>query len=115
MEQNQRKKELLRAYKERPLSGGVSVITNTVTGRKLLKCEVDLKGSQNRFDFFQMTDCAPQGTMVDDWKQYGAKAFDFTILEELTQKDNQTAEEFREELNLLGEIWKEKMQGQALY
>lgn len=45
------KKELLNAYKSRPLSGGVYIIRNTRNGRYLLAAETNLSGSKGKFEF----------------------------------------------------------------
>ena len=102
------KKELIRAYKQRPLSGGVTIIRNTANGRYLLEAQTNVEGSRSRFAFMQATDSPPSMRMQKDWKSYGPSAFTFQVLEELIQKEGQTAEEFRADLAVLGELWAEK-------
>ena len=99
------KKELLNAYKSRPLSGGVYVIRNTQNGRYLLAAETNLSGSKGKFEFSKMT----------DWKACGKDAFVFEVLDELTQKETQTPEEFRADLAALGELWAEKFDPALAY
>ena len=43
-----------------------------------------------------------------DWSRFGGKAFVFEVIEELTQKEDQTPEEFKADLEALGELWAEK-------
>lgn len=50
-----------------------------------------------------------------DWETFGGDAFTFEILEEITQKETQTEAEFREELELLGELWAEKFDPDLSY
>ena len=88
------KKELLNAYKSRPLSGG---------------------GSKGKFEFSQMTDCCNWHKLSADWKACGRDAFVFEVLDELTQKETQTPEEFRADLAALGELWAEKLDPALAY
>ena len=104
------------AYQKRVSAGGVYVIENTATGKKLLVAETDLKGAENKFKFIQMTDSTcPYGKLSADWRKYGAKAFVFNVLEKIEQKEDQTREEFLEDLQLLEELWREKIPEEELY
>ena len=92
------------------------MIENTVTGKKLLAAETDLKGAENKFRFIQMTESVcPYGKLTADWRKFGAKAFFFRILEQLEQKEDQTREEFLDELKVLEELWREKFTEEELY
>ena len=113
--EKQDRRDAIAAYKARKNVGGVFCIRNTVTGRVLLSRAVDLKGSENRFSFAQMTDMCTDHALRDDWKQYGSKAFVFEVLETLTQKETQTDKEFRDDVQTLYELWQEKLAGQELY
>ena len=46
--------------------------------------------------------------MREEWNQYGADSFSLNILEEITKGENQTDQEFSEDIALLLEIWNEK-------
>ena len=111
------KRQLMKeAYLKRVSAGGVYVIENSVTGKKLLSAETDLKGAENKFRFVQMTDgICPYGKISADWRKLGAKTFSFRILEQLEQKEDQTREEFLEELKVLEELWREKFTAEELY
>ena len=102
------KKDLITAYKQRPLSGGVYVIRNTESGRYLLQAVTNLEGSRNQFQFSQMTGSCVSMKLQKDWSRFGGKAFVFEVIEELTQKEDQTPEEFKADLEALGELWAEK-------
>lgn len=115
MDSNQRKKEILQAYKQRLLTGGTYVITNTATGRQLLLCELDLKGARNRFDFMSKMGSCVNSRLSADWRKYGPQSFAFRVLEELEQKETQTADDFKEDLAVLEELWREKLGAEALY
>lgn len=111
-----RRRMMKEAYQKRVSAGGVYIIENTETGKKLLLAETDLKGAENKFRFVQMTESVcPYGKLSADWRKYGAKVFRFQILEQLEQKEDQTREEFLEELKVAEEIWREKIPEEELY
>lgn len=103
-----RKKELISAYKQRPLTGGVCIIKNTKNGKYLLEAQANLPGSKNRFAFSKATSTCPSLRLQKDWNAFGADAFVFEILEEIEQAETQTSEEFYEDIAALGEMWAEK-------
>lgn len=111
-EKRQRMKE---AYQKRVSAGGVYVLENASTGKKLLLSETDLTGAENRFRFMQMTGSCPNQKLRFAWKESGPEAFRFQVLERLEQKEEQTKEEFLEDLKLLEEIWREKLGEETLY
>lgn len=111
----QKRQQMKEAYQKRVSAGGVYVIENTVTGKKLLLAETDLTGAENRFRFMQMTGSCPNQKLRFAWKESGPQAFRFQVLERLEQGEDQTREEFLEELKLLGELWREKFDGNMLY
>lgn len=107
---NSSRKEMLNAYKERKIIGGICAIKNTINGKMLLLSVTDLQGYKNRFRFSQVTG----GSCLDlrlqkDWKEFGIEAFSLEVLEELEKKDTQTPKEFNDELKILKEIWLEKL------
>ncbi|MCI8649250.1 MAG: GIY-YIG nuclease family protein [Anaerotruncus sp.] len=112
---NEHKKELIQAYKNRPLVGGVCIIRNTQNGRYLLETVTNPQGSQNRFLFAQQTNTCLSSRLQRDWSTFGNEVFNFEILEELLQKEEQTVEEFQEELKILGEVWAEKFDASLSY
>lgn len=109
------KKELIAAYKERKVKGGVYAIKNTVTGKVLLLCATDIQGCKNRFDFSQNTGGCVNMKLTEDWNKYGGKSFVFELLEEVEMSPTQTQKEFSEDIKLLYEIWLEKLNSVELY
>ena len=105
---DQRKKELIAAYKSRPLTAGVTVIRNSINGRYLLETPINPRGTQNRFAFSQNTDNCVYAKLQADWKAFGKDAFTFEILEEIEQIPEQTPEEFKSDLETLGALWAAK-------
>ncbi len=112
---DQHKKDLIREFKAKPLTGGICKTTNQKNGRYLLEAVVNPQGSKNRFTFAQMTGTSLGFRLQKDWETFGGDAFTFKILEEITQKETQTEAEFREDLELLGELWAEKFDPDLSY
>ena len=113
--EKQDKKELVSAYKERKVIGGIYAIKNTVNGKKLLLQSADLKGAENRFNFAKETGGCIHLKLQNDWGVLGAGVFEFEILDELEKKDIQTPKQFKEDLEELLEIWMEKMDREQIY
>lgn len=104
-----RKKELIRQYKERKVTGCVFVVRNTQNGRYYLNYSDVSAAARNSFDLAVNTGGEYKPCMRGDWKEYGARAFSFEVLEELDKKDTQTSREFIEDLKTLTELWAEKL------
>lgn len=109
MDKQAARKEKIARYKQRMLKGGVYRIVNTRSGKMLLEAAADLAGSKNRFDFSVATGSCVNFKLQRDWLALGAGAFSFEVLEELAQKQDQTEDEFREELEVLRQLWDEKL------
>ncbi len=111
----QSRKEIHDQYKQRKQVGGVFVIRNTVNGKIWIDASVDLAGSRNRFAFAQSTGSAVVMKLQKDWQSMGPQVFSFEILEELTKKEAQGDAEFKEDLQTLKEIWREKLGDESFY
>ena len=112
---SQAKRQMLAAYKERVVLGGVYAITNTVTGRRLVETTQSLAGSRNRFEFSQTTGSAVSLKLQRDWDTYGSESFVFEVLEELERGETQTPREFANDLKMLKALWLEKGHLAELY
>ena len=115
MTDQERRRDLIRAYKERPVTGGVFAIENARTGRIFLGAETDLAGTRNKFQFSVFTKTTPFHELAADWTADGPEAFTFQVLDEMEQKPDQTPREFREELEALLDLWREKLGDRNLY
>ncbi len=75
--------ELKREYKERVKPAGVFQIKNTVTGKFLLGSSLNLDGVWNSARFtLELGNHRNRGLQAD-WKQYGAEAFVFEVLDQV--------------------------------
>jgi hypothetical protein len=110
-----RRKELTNKYKERTVIGGVYTITNTASGKYLLSHAVNLQSVRNHFQFAATTGSTLHPKLQKDWQELGAQAFKLVILEELEQKPEQSATAFREDLQTLEQLWREKLDPALAY
>lgn len=103
------KKKLLKdAYKTQMAVGGIYCVTCAPTGRRLIKSTPNIEGIRKRFQFSQNIKGCPDPALYSEWHEYGAEAFSLQILEELKQKQDQTEQEFNDDIDTLLELWLEK-------
>jgi hypothetical protein len=112
---NQNRKQLLEAYKERKIVGGICAIKNTANGKMLLSGVTDLQGSKNRYEFSLATGSCVDFKLQKDWDTFGREAFIFEVLEELEKGETQTSKEFSDDIKILKELWIEKLDPHSLY
>lgn len=101
-----RRKEITNAYKNRKLRGGVYIITNTLNGKYLIDYVANLQSAQNHFQFAVTTGSTFHPKLQKDWKELGAQAFAFEVLEELEQKPEQSQAAFIDDLKTLEQLWR---------
>ena len=75
MAKTEHQKELLSAWRERTVVGGVCAIRCTETNRVLLSAVTDPAGLRNRFQFSAATGSCTFLPLSADWNQYGAASF----------------------------------------
>lgn len=109
------RKELQAQYREREVIGGVFAIRNLANGKLLVGTTADLPGSKNRFEFSQKTNSCTYLKLQSDWDRYGSEQFAFVVLEELKKGEMQTDEEFKADIDVLRDMWLEKLSGSDLY
>ncbi|MFA5528879.1 MAG: GIY-YIG nuclease family protein [Peptostreptococcales bacterium] len=102
------RKEMVSEYKERTIVGGIYAIRNNLNNKTLLLSATDLHGCKNRFEFCQKLNNCTYIKLQQDWQKHGNSIFAFEILDQLEKKENQTEKQFKEEIKILYEIWKEK-------
>ena len=106
---SERKKALLREYKETPLPMGVFQIKNNVTGKLLLLKALNLPGIINRHQLELRRGMHRNSQLQADWNQYGETAFSFDILATL-KTEEYLPEYYPTAVNDLFEAWLEKLQ-----
>ncbi len=104
-----RKKELIREYKETPRLMGVFQIQNSVNGKILLLKALDIPGIINRHRSELNRGTHRNHELQADWSQYGADSFSFDILATLKPEETLPEQWAKAVANLL-EQWMEKLQ-----
>ena len=117
MARTESQRQLLAAYKQRPIVGGVCAIRCPAAGRTLLLAAPNPEGQRNRFAFSVSTGACVHAALARDWRVFGADSFTFEVLETLERGPGQTDAAFRADLEILRDIWRDKLtaEGAALY
>lgn len=103
-----RREELKQQYKETEIEAGVYCIKNTKNEKVYVERTMDLKTMSGRRLLLNMGSHTNKA-LQNDWKEYGADAFEFEILEVLKKKDTGYFNA-KEELKKLEEKWLENLQ-----
>lgn len=115
MKDNKTKKELIAQYKERQIVGGVYVIKNTLNNKILLGATTDLHSAINRFEFSQKTGSCVDMKLQGDWREFNGKQFVIEVLEELKKSETQMVEEYEADIDVLRQLWLDKLSGSEMY
>lgn len=91
------------------------MIKNTDDGKIFLDATNNLHGSESQFQFAKNTGQCLNKKLEKHWNEINGCAFEFEILEELERKDEQPPKDFKEELELLKDMWMEKLKGADFY
>jgi hypothetical protein len=100
----ERRKELIRAYKETPRPMGIYQIKNLKNGKVLIGGSLDLPGKFNSHRFQLACGSHVNAALQADWQEYGQDAFVFEVLEQLNP-DKVCQEDWRKVLAELEEKW----------
>ena len=74
-----RRRELIRAYKDTPRAFGVYRIRNTANGRALVGASRDLRARLNRHQAELSLGIHPNKALLNDWKEFRKEAFEFSL------------------------------------
>ena len=110
MDRNERK-EIIKNYKMTKQPMGIFQIRNDVNGKVYITKSMNLNASFNRYKMeLQYGGGIETEQVLKDVKKYGIENFSFSILDELKHKENDENVNYKEELDLLEEMWLEKLQ-----
>jgi len=104
-----RKKELIREYKETPRPMGVFQIKNNVNGKLFLLKALDIPGIINRHQLELKRNMHRNPELQADWNRYGADAFSFDVLATL-KPEAHLAEQWPAAVSELLDVWLDKLQ-----
>ena len=106
---SEKKRELKRAYRQKPRLMGVYQIRNAVTDRVLVGASLNLDGILNRHKFELKIGSHRNKALQTEWRVFGSASFAFEILDELTPKEG-SGRDYKAELAVLEELWLDKLQ-----
>ena len=109
------RKKLIATYKERIVIGGIYTIRNIKKKKILIDTTMDILGIRNRFDFAKKMGTTFSSKIQKDWDSDRGDSFVFEVLEELEKGKDQNSKEFSEDLEVLKEMWKEKLSQEEFY
>ena len=87
---------------------GVFQIKNHVNGKVFLDASPNLEGTISRDRSWLARGFHMNADLLKDWKAFGAEAFTFDVLDVLEPTDE--PRNYRDELTILLDIWKETLQ-----
>jgi len=102
------KKALTRQYKETPRTAGVAVARNKSNGKVFLFGGVDIPALINRHRAQLKMGGHPNRALQADWREFGADAFDFEIVDTLPTPEVPDFDA-REDVAALEALWLEKL------
>ncbi|MEJ0060535.1 MAG: GIY-YIG nuclease family protein [Terricaulis sp.] len=108
-----RKRDLVRAYKERKARRGAFAVRCAPTGEVWVSATPTLDTQQNSTWFGLRSGGHPNRALQAAWKTHGETAFSYEILEELPD-EGASAYAVRADLKALEEIWREKLAARAV-
>jgi hypothetical protein len=81
----------------------------------LLDYSTNSGAKQNSFNFMVSSGTCLNYRLKKDWEAFGASAFTFETLETIVKKKEQSQEQFTEDLEMLRQIWADKLEASARY
>lgn len=106
-----RKAELKAAYKERRPRAGVFQVVNRKNGKVLVRASMDIDALMTRTRFgLAMGGDMFHDTLQKEWKEFGAEAFSFEVLELLEKMETKTDIEIKGELEDLEKKYLRELQ-----
>lgn len=103
----QKRKELIEKYKQIKTYMGVIQLKNNINGKIFLDSYPNLKNRWLTLQDQLNMGMHPNSKLQKDWKEFGAEAFSYEVLEE---KDTEDISDVRWELKQLEKFWLEKLQ-----
>lgn len=105
-----RRKELVGEYKRTHPEAGVYRLVNMCSGKALLGSSPNLASMRNKLAFAKSTNSpgALDYRLREDIKQYGLDAFSLEIVDVLDIRPEMTADQIRDDLTALEDLWREQ-------
>lgn len=117
MSEQDRRRELVRQYKETWPEAGVYCIRNSHSGKVLVGSTPNLPSLRSKLAFAESTGMAGalDHRLMDDVRRHGFGILSLEILETLQPPSEATEKEIRADLATLEALWREKFDAALLY
>jgi len=96
------KKSIKREYLATPRRAGVFQILNSLNGKIFVGSSTNLDGILNRCEFQLRAGGHPVREIQSDWNAQNGEGFEFSVIEELVERENL---DHKKELEFLEELW----------
>lgn len=116
MDKTARRRELKAQYKQARTEMGVFAFRCVAKNRVYIGTSRNLPGTLNSIRFQLQNDSYPSNRrLLENWRQYGPEGFAIEVLEGLDyRKDDDGSIDYREDLAVLKELWREKLLSQGV-
>jgi hypothetical protein len=104
----QRRKDLIRQYRDSPKAMGVYRVWCRETGREVLGASRDLRAALNRQQAQLSLGAHPDKALQDDWDRLGATGFVFEVLDTLKPGEDPDYDP-ADDLQQLLEMWRARL------
>lgn len=115
MADQQRRKDLVRDYRETRQQAGVYRLVNTANGRILVGSALNLASVANKLQFARTSNTVIDYRLKDDIAQYGAAVFELEVLETVAPAADQSDAQVRDDLKVLEGLWRDRQDASLLY
>lgn len=106
----ERKRELLRHYKDNPPGAGVFAVRCVASGQAVyVNAAMNLQGAINRARFQLRLGGHRDKRLQQQWTQYGEAAFSIDVVDMLKRHEDTTEDQQREDLAALLALWREEL------
>lgn len=104
------RKALTRQYKETPPAMGVMRVYNSSNDKSLVEASRNVTAAINRHRFQLNMGKHPNAALISDWKELGAEAFRFEVLDTLEPPRDTPDYDPTKDLSALEDLWVEKLE-----
>ncbi|MCM3000211.1 GIY-YIG nuclease family protein [Paenibacillus cellulositrophicus] len=105
-----RRAELIAQYKEMKPQMGVYMLKCVPSGRIYLGFTQDMKSMLNRHQFMLKSGLHKCKELQREWNEYGESQFEVKVVDTLAYDKDESKTDYTEDLELLRDIWKDKLE-----
>ena len=104
-----RRKELKEQYKNMKPDMGIFIVKSNIEDKCYIEVTQDLKSTINSTKFKLELGFHPNKELQKAWKEHGEANFTIEILEKLKYDEDESKNDYSEELNILKMLWEDRL------